>query len=177
MIPVIGFIGYSGCGKTTLIEKLLPLLKKNFANIAVIKSTHHEVEIDIPGKDSYRYRQNGAASVILAAPNATLSWRRRQHAEDLPSLVAACQPQSVNLILFEGFKSAHYPKIIVYRSIRGQFPSDLLDSSCIAVACDIDSNLNDSLEQTTISRLNIDDPHSIADYINRRIAHAHDTTK
>jgi len=173
MIPVIGFVGYSGSGKTTLIEKLLPQLKPDFSAIAVIKATHHPIELDQPGKDSYRYRQGGADTVVLASPNATHWWQRRdQQSEALPSIIAKLQSQALDLILFEGYNSAPYDKIVVYRSAMGEFRQALIDPHCFAIACDEAANLNNILENTNISRLDIDKPLLIADQIKSRIRHA-----
>lgn len=175
MVPVCGFIGYSGSGKTTLIEKLLPILKKTFPKIAVIKSTHHHIELDKPGKDSFRYRQSGADSVVLATPGASLYWHKNEkpiEAETLSSIIDSLAPNNLDLILFEGFKTEAYPKIVVYRSDLGEFRSDLLDPYCLAIACDSAANLNNCLENTTISRLNIDEARQIAEFLQSRITNA-----
>jgi len=62
MMPgkILGFAGYSGSGKTTLLEKIIPLLKQRGLRISVIKHTHHDFDIDHPGKDSFRHREAGA---------------------------------------------------------------------------------------------------------------------
>lgn len=57
---ILEVIGYSGAGKTTLIEKLIPALRKRGIRLAVIKHTSHRHELDQPGKDSYRLRKAGA---------------------------------------------------------------------------------------------------------------------
>ena len=81
MIPVIGISGFSGAGKTTLIEKLIPLLKPAFPRIAIIKSTHHTIELDQRGKDSFRYRDAGADTVLLNGPTSLQLWQTREHAD------------------------------------------------------------------------------------------------
>jgi len=173
MQPIVGLVGYSGSGKTSLLEKLIPRLKNHLQKIAVIKASHHAIELDQPGKDSYRYRQSGADCVVLATPNATFSWQRRDpDADALTSIVSSLQAQNIDLILFEGFKHAAFPKIVIYRSVMGEFDASLVDRHCIAIACDAAANLNYTGENTTISRLNIDDPQQIAEFIYRRIAHA-----
>jgi len=173
MKPIIGFVGFSGSGKTTLIEKLLPLLISRYANIAVIKSTHHRIDFDQPGKDSYRYRLGGANCVVLATPNATLQWQARDDRhEDLATTLSSLPIQSIDLIVFEGFKTAAFPKIIVYRSERGEFDTSLLDSHCVAIACDSGANLNCGLENTNIIRLDLNQPQQIAEFIKSRIANA-----
>ena len=63
---VVGFIGYSNTGKTTLIEKLIPIFTSRGLRVAAIKHAHHGFDMDRPGKDSYRYRQAGAGQVLIA---------------------------------------------------------------------------------------------------------------
>jgi len=65
MPNVFIFVGHSGCGKTTLIEKLLRELSGRGLRVAVIKHAHHRVVLDTPGKDSWRYKQAGAAISML----------------------------------------------------------------------------------------------------------------
>ncbi|MDH5209856.1 MAG: molybdopterin-guanine dinucleotide biosynthesis protein B, partial [Burkholderiaceae bacterium] len=62
----IGFIGYSNSGKTTLIEKLIPLFRARGLSVSAIKNAHHGFDMDRPGKDSYRYREAGAGQVLIA---------------------------------------------------------------------------------------------------------------
>jgi molybdopterin-guanine dinucleotide biosynthesis protein B len=63
--PLLGFAAASGTGKTTLLTKLIPLLKKSGLRIGVIKHSHHNFEIDKPGKDSYQLRKAGASPIML----------------------------------------------------------------------------------------------------------------
>ena len=70
--PVIGFAAYSGTGKTTLLTRLLPLLSGQGLRVGMIKHSHHDFEIDKPGKDSYRLREAGAQQVLIASPHRTV---------------------------------------------------------------------------------------------------------
>lgn len=169
---ILGFSGLSGSGKTCLIEKILPLLTPAF-QVAVIKSTHHTIETDKPGKDSYRYRQAGAQTVLLAAPNATMLLQSppTPEAEPLSALIERLQSTTLDLILFEGFKHAGYDKIWVYRSELGDFPASLLDAHCIAIACDPEADLKGLEENTNIGRLDINGANQIAEFIRHRIHH------
>ena len=63
--PVVGFVAYSGTGKTTLIEQLIAFLTERAYKVSVIKHTHHHFDIDKPGKDSYRHREAGASEVLM----------------------------------------------------------------------------------------------------------------
>ena len=66
-VPVLGFAAYSGTGKTTLLVKLIPLLKQQGIRTALVKHAHHDFDIDIPGKDSYELRKAGADQVLVAS--------------------------------------------------------------------------------------------------------------
>ena len=67
-IPILGLAGYSGSGKTTFLEKLIAELKRRGYRVGVIKHTHHQVEFDQPGKDTWRHVRAGADVVALASP-------------------------------------------------------------------------------------------------------------
>ena len=67
-IPYFSFVGRSNTGKTTVIERLIPILVGKGLKVAVIKHHPHDFEIDKPGKDTYRYKQAGATMGILASP-------------------------------------------------------------------------------------------------------------
>lgn len=100
LIPVIAFVGHSKSGKTTLLEKLIPELRRRGYRVAAVKHTAHPVEPDAPDKDTYRLAQAGARPVILAAPETTLE-------------AALAGVQDADLVLVEGYKRANVPKIEV----------------------------------------------------------------
>ncbi len=100
---VVGIVGAQGSGKTTLIEKLIPVLRARGLRVSTIKHTHHHtIELDTPGKDSHRHRMAGADEVIVASDHG---WSRiaaaRGHAR-LDELLDQLRP--VDLVLVEGFK-------------------------------------------------------------------------
>ena len=66
-MKVAGFAGYSGAGKTTLIECVIPALRQQGLRVSVVKHAHHRFDIDQPGKDSWRHRQAGAFEVVVAS--------------------------------------------------------------------------------------------------------------
>ena len=116
-IPVISVVGRSNSGKTTLLEKLIPELKRRGHRVAVVKHHHHaDFEFDVPGKDSYRFAQAGADHVVVAAPDKVVHVRRCEHEPTLAEVVADID--DVDLILTEGYKLSRAPKIEVSR--RGQ---------------------------------------------------------
>lgn len=111
---VISFVGFSGSGKTTIIERLLHGLSKKGYNIGVIK--HHHGQIDAPCKDTWRHRQAGATIVALVAADgialfpANMDLTSEQTVDFVRKL---CEAKPLHLILLEGFKSSEFPKIVV----------------------------------------------------------------
>src|SRR4051794_15279792 len=68
-MKVIGLAGWSGAGKTTLLTRLIPHFNALGLRVSVIKHAHHQFDVDVPGKDSWRHREAGAAEVLVASAN------------------------------------------------------------------------------------------------------------
>lgn len=117
--PVIGLSGWSGSGKTTLLEKILPLLADMGFTVNVVKSSHHDVELEPPQKDSARIRKAGAAEVMLASPYRYMLAHELRDEEEptLDELIARMKPADLTLV--EGFKDAAIPRIEIFRPSLG----------------------------------------------------------
>lgn len=161
----LGFVGWSGAGKTTLIEQLVRALVAEGLSVSLIKHTHHDFDLDQAGKDSYRYRDAGAAEVVLAGLQrwALLHERRSENPECLSELLGRLAP--CDLVLVEGFKTAAIPKIEVFRQALGKpllFPSI---TNVIAIASD------GGVSTQMLPVLPLNDLHRIAAFV-RQFAHA-----
>ncbi len=161
--PVLGFAAYSGTGKTTLLVKLLPLMKLQGLRVALIKQTHHDFEIDKPGKDSYELRKAGACQVLLASEQrcAVITEYQQSTPPNLKTLIAQLDLENIDLIMVEGFKHLSFPKIELYRPSTGNKCLYIEDASVIAVASD------KQLETGMLPLLNINEPEEVAGFINR----------
>ncbi|WP_265490587.1 molybdopterin-guanine dinucleotide biosynthesis protein B [Mergibacter septicus] len=134
-IPMLGITGYSGSGKTTLLEQLVPTLSQQGINVAVIKHTHHNVETDKKGKDSWRMTQAGAKQVIMTCNQRWALMTETTKPADFNYLVAQFDPNLVDLILVEGFKHEPIPKILLHRqSVDKPLPE--IDQWVMAIASD-----------------------------------------
>jgi molybdopterin-guanine dinucleotide biosynthesis protein MobB len=161
--PVLGFAAYSGTGKTTLLVKLLPLMKLQGLRVAIVKQTHHDFEIDKPGKDSYELRKAGADQVVLASDKrcAVITEYEVPEEPDLGELINRLDLERLDLVMVEGFKHLPFAKIELHRSATGKkliFPED---DSVIAVASD------GNLDTGDLPLLNINAPEEVAGFINR----------
>ena len=163
--PIVGICAYSGTGKTTLMTQLIPLLKKEGLLLTVIKHGHHSIELDKPGKDSFRFREAGADQVILAASTRT-AVMQECHTQKEPSLQETLKfvnTDCADLILVEGFKHEDYPKIEAYRPSLNKpllFPDD---SSVIAIATDDTLDLPAGTRDVT--QLDLNQPETICRFI------------
>jgi molybdopterin-guanine dinucleotide biosynthesis protein MobB len=164
--PILGFVAYSGTGKTTLLTKVIPLLREAGIRIALIKHAHHRFDIDTPGKDSYRLRQAGAEQVMIASRGRWV-WMAETPDQDearLSDMLTRLGEVDVDLILIEGFKHEHYPKIELHRVELDNprlYPND---PDIIAVACD-----GPLLPATQLPLLDLNDPEAIAAFIVQRL--------
>lgn len=158
-IPIVTVIGRSGCGKTTLLEKLVAELKQRSYKLATIKHhSHNGFDIDQPGKDSWRFFEAGSDHVIIAAPDKVASYWKIEKELSLDEICATVS--GVDLILVEGYKQAGKPSLEVVRYANSQ---DLIGSreQRFAVAADFPLNLG-------VPHFGLNDVHAIADLIEQR---------
>lgn len=168
--PLLGFAAYSGCGKTTLLTKLIPLLHERGIRIGMIKHAHHEFDIDTPGKDSYVLRKAGAEQMLIASSKrwALMVETPEQAEAELSTLANQLDQSRLDLILVEGFRHEAFPKIELHRPALQQPLLCVQDKNIIAIATDA------ALSATVIIPiLDLNDPTQIADFIQAEILDQH----
>lgn len=137
-VPAVSFVSKSGTGKTTLLEKVITLLKERGHRVGVMKHDSHRFDIDHPGKDSYRLTAAGADTMLITSPEKVAIVKK--HAAEPPiAELLACYFADVDIVLTEGFKRSALPKIEIHR--RDRSPELLChgaehDPTLIAVASD-----------------------------------------
>lgn len=140
MIPVLAIAAWSGTGKTTLLKKLIPALCEQGIRPGLIKHTHHDMDVDKPGKDSYELRKAGAAQTIVANSQrwALMTETPDELELDLAYLVSRMDASTLDLVLVEGFKHEAVAKILLFRQGCGHSEEELtIDEHVIAIASDI----------------------------------------
>ncbi len=115
MIPVVSFVGPSGVGKTTLLEKIVREYKIRGFRVAVVKHAHHGFEIDRPGKDSWRMTQAGCDLVVVSSHRKMAFIQERTSEAPLEELISLIEGH-VDIVLVEGYKNSGKPTIEVFRS-------------------------------------------------------------
>jgi len=161
-LPLIGFVAYSGTGKTTLLTQVLPILAARGIRAAVIKHAHHRFEVDHAGKDSYQLRQAGAAQMLIGSRHrwALMTETPDQDETDLNYLIRQLDPDLADLIIVEGLKREAFPKIELHRPATGQpliFPHN---PHIVAVATDAPL-----AQPTALPVLDINDPTAVAEFV------------
>ena len=133
---VIGLAGWSGSGKTTLLTKVIPVLVQRGQTVSTVKHAHHQFDTDLPGKDSHTHRLVGAKEVFISSAKrwAQIHEMRGDIELTLPDILTRLSP--VDLVIVEGYKAHHHPKLEVYRAVVGKpllYPED---AWIVAVASD-----------------------------------------
>ena len=144
-VPLLGFAAFSGTGKTTLIEQLIPLLIEKGLRVGLVKHSHHDIEMDQPQKDSYRLRKAGASQVVLAGTHRSICFHEHEQAHDsqLNKQLALLNTDCLDLVLVEGYRDQAFPKIELNRSVLEKpflYPND---THIIALVCDQCVNADD----------------------------------
>ncbi|HMX17021.1 MAG TPA: molybdopterin-guanine dinucleotide biosynthesis protein B [Rhodocyclaceae bacterium] len=156
-MKAFGIAGYSGAGKTTLIEALIPRFINRGLRVSVIKHAHHGFDIDRPGKDSYRFREAGSGEVLVATDQRwVLMHEAKNGVPTLEDHLARFSP--CDLVLVEGFKQEPIPKLEVHRQANGKpfiWPEN---PRIVAVA-------SDAPIPGALPRLELDDRDAIAAFI------------
>ena len=139
MPPIMCIVGRSQSGKTTLIEKLIPELKRRGYRVGTIKHSHHVFDFDKTGKDSWRHKDAGAETVMIASPGK-IAMVKNDHLGTLDSLQNFFG--DMDLVITEGYKKEKKPKIEVVRSARHAEALLKNDPHLVAVVSDVDLAMN-----------------------------------
>ena len=158
---VYGVIGWKNSGKTSLMERLVSEITGRGFSVSTVKHVHHSVDLDQPGKDTFRHRAAGAREVVLASADRLAIMVEHPGPEpELPAVLARMSP--VDLILVEGYKRDAHPKVEVWREDTGHPLIQPGDPLVRAVATDAALDL-------PVPVLDLNDTKAVADFILREV--------
>jgi molybdopterin-guanine dinucleotide biosynthesis protein B len=163
-MKLFGFAGWSGSGKTTVIERVIPHLRDHGLSVSLIKHAHHTFDIDQPGKDSWRHRRAGCGEVLITSPVRWALMRELRGEPELTLPGALHRLSPCDLVLVEGYKRAAIPKLEIHRPAIGKpllFPDD---PQIIGLATDA----TDQFPDTGLPVLDLSNVHAISEFV---IAH------
>lgn len=171
-VPILGFAAFSGAGKTTLLTKLIPLLVQQQIYPGLIKHSHHNFQIDKPGKDSFKLRQAGATPIMLVSKyrRAVITEFKNPQEPCLADQLDALDQSQLDLILVEGFKSENFPKIEIYRP---ELKNPLLypkDPSIIAIASNAELVVPEHIRKFDLNNPQIIATFIITEFMGRSLA-------
>ena len=155
MPQIISIVGRSQSGKTTLIEKLIPELKRRGYKIGTIKHSHHVFDFDKSGKDSWRHKDAGADTVIISSPGK-FAMVKNDDQGTLDGLIKFFD--DMDLVITEGYKKEKKTKIEVVRAARHTNVLLRDDRHLVAVVSDIDFKLK-------VPVFHLEDINGLADFI------------
>ncbi len=154
-----GIAGHSGMGKTTLLERLLPELTGRGLVVSLIKHSHKDIDIDRPGKDSFRLREAGCSEVLLLGRERWALMHELRGADEPPLDYLLSRLKDCDLVLIEGFKGGEFPKLEVWRATLGKPPLWPAWPGIVAMASDT------ATPAAALPRLDLSDVGAIADFV------------
>ena len=164
-VPVISIVSKKNCGKTTLLEKLIPELKRRGYRVGILKHDIHGFDIDHEGKDTFRHKAAGADTVAISCP-----WKMsviKDIAEELtPQQIVAQYFEDVDIVLTEGYKRAELPQVEVFRKAAHHQPIHTKGQpkTLIALMSDVPLDLG-------VPQMDINDFKALADLIENKFLH------
>ncbi len=140
-VPRVHIVGRKNSGKTTLVCEIVNRLTAQNYKVATVKHTHHQHELDTPGKDSHKHRSSGAVAVGILSPSMTAVFIPRtttSHSDDRSAGYAALDAAFVDcdLVVVEGDLNTTAPRIEVWRSIGCELPCAVTTPGITAIVTD-----------------------------------------
>jgi len=158
MCSVVSIVGKSGVGKTALVEKLIVEFKKRGYRVATVKHSPGGIDIDKPGKDSWKFAEAGSDAVVISSPDRLVLVKRVEHDPNIEEILRVIGGD-FDLVLIEGFKKGKAPKVEVHRKELG---SDLACPSKVLSAIVTDEFLDIDVPQFSVADIS-----AIADFIEK----------
>ncbi|MFP5213255.1 MAG: molybdopterin-guanine dinucleotide biosynthesis protein B [Acidobacteriota bacterium] len=160
MLPIICFVGASDSGKTTFLERLIPELVARGYRVGTVKHDAHGFEMDHEGKDTWKHRRAGASTIAISSPTMVASIRRVESEMDLED-VAGRFFWNEDILIAEGFKRSHFPKVEIFRKAIEPTPICTSKDNLMAL-------VTDDLTEADVPVFRFDELKKLVDLIEQR---------
>jgi len=160
MVPLIAIVGKSGSGKTVIMEKLIAEFKARGYRVGAVKHAHQMVELDAPGKDSWRYSQAGSDASVVSSPSRITIFKSLDREPSLEE-TALLLGDGYDLILAEGFKKSRVPKIEVFATSNA--------AEMVCAEAELAAVISDEALPLKIPRFGREQVKEIADFIEKEL--------
>jgi len=157
-VPAVSIVGKSRSGKTLIMEKLIAEFKRRGYRVAALKHSRGGMEVDYPGKDSWRFTWAGSDAVLVSSPGKLAFIKSVEHEPEIEEIMRMIGPD-FDIVLAEGFKKSRLPKIEVHREDFGD-----------ELACpreELSAVITDQRLEIGVPLLSPADTGAIADFIER----------
>jgi len=158
MLPVVSIVGKSGAGKTILVENLVVEFKKRGYRVATVKHSPGGMDIDRPGKDSWKFAQAGSDAVVVSSPDKLVLVKKVEHDSNIEE-ISRVIGSDFDLVIVEGFKKGKVPKIEVHRRELGE------DLVCPAKA--LSAIVGDEPLDADVPQFSLNETKAVADFIEK----------
>ena len=173
--PAVSFVAKSGTGKTTLLEKVIGELTRRGRRVGTVKHDAHRFEIDHEGKDSWRLTHAGASPMVISSSEKIAVVQTGLPREVPLEEIISRFMTGTDLVITEGYKTGHLPKVEVHRSGRSSEllcvtrKGRILDEGLVAVVSDEELSL-------PVPVFSLEDPRSICDFLEEKFLGADRST-
>src|SRR5690625_4942533 len=166
-MKIVGLAGWSGAGKTTLVCKLIPALRRRGLKVSTLKHAHHNFDVDTPGKDSIEHRAAGATQVLVSSGKrwALMHELRDEEEPGIDTLLSRLTP--VDLVIIEGFKREGHQKLEVWRRAVKKPLLATEDPQILAICSDWPVAVAGTLPLCRRPVLQVNDVYAFADFVVR----------
>lgn len=118
-MQIISIAGKKNTGKTSLTVKIIKALTKRGYKVATVKHTHHNMEIDKEGTDTWKHEKAGSQLVVGIGNTVFFNVKQEMELERILFLIKMMD--DVDFVVIEGFKNYNYPKIATSPNVVDEY--------------------------------------------------------
>ena len=123
---IISIVGLKKTGKTSLTGKIIKELSNRGFKVASIKHSHHQMEMDHEGTDTYKQMEAGSDFVVGIGGRTYFNINERLDLERILFLMKLME--NPDFVVIEGFKAYPYAKIATCEEVKDEYTIKVVNS-------------------------------------------------